>query len=433
MLIEFNVGNYLSFKDIVNFSMIATPIREHKDTHVFQTSQDLKLLKSAVVYGANASGKSNLFKAIAFMSNFVQNSSKDSQAEEKINVEHFRLSTETEKKPSYFEVSFIQNQTRYRYGFEVTTSRVMNEWLFYAPKKQEVLLFTRNQDSFEISNHFSEGRELDKKTRPNALFLSVVAQFNGEKSIDILKWFKKVNNISGLDDSYKNTVTNWLERKIFTDSTQKENFLELMKIADVGIEDIRINKREIDLELLPQDVKKLFLSYKEKYGDQVKMSSITTIRTLRKKYDSNNNVTAFEEFEMDKQESHGTQKLFSLLGPILDALHNGKILIIDEFDSRLHTLLTRFIIKFFNSEQRNPLNTQLIFSTHDTNLLGKDIFRRDQIWFTEKNRYGATDLYSLVEYKVRNDASYEKDYLLGKYGAIPFIGEFKFFPKGGNP
>lgn len=425
MLIEFNVGNFLSFKDKITFSMVASPVREHLN-HVFDVKKGLKLLKCATVYGANASGKSNLFRAISFMSDFVQNSSKDSQAEEKINVDNFKLSTETDNQPSSFEISFMQNKIQYRYGFKVNPQKVVSEWLYYTPKNQEIKLFERDENVFEITDHFVEGKDLDKKTRNNALFLSVVAQFNGDKSINILKWFNKLNTISGLNDKYKDETADLLE-EILKDGMLKQVFLDLMKLADVGIEEININKQEVDMNKLPKKIQKAFLEYKEKLGKDVLFYDLKTVKTLHKKFDSNNKPISLEEFEMYKHESHGTQKLFSLLGPILDALQSGKILIIDEFDSRLHTLLTSFIMKLFNSNEINPYNAQLVTSTHDTNLLSNRFFRRDQIWFVEKDRYGSTDLYSLLEYKVRSDASFEKDYLLGKYGAIPYIGEFKFF------
>ena len=407
MLIEFSVGNYLSFKEIVTLSMIPTRIREHATTHIFQPQKEIKLLKSAIVYGANASGKTNLFKALSFMTSFVKNSSKDFQAEEAIAIEPFRLSTETIDSPSFFEVVFLHDSVQYRYGFEVDTSHVKKEWLYASAKQKEKRLFERNQQEFELSPAFNEGKGLEQKTRPNALFLSVVAQFNGKIATELMKWFNQIINISGLDDQYKKMSLALLE-----DNTYKNIFIELIQAADLGIEDIK---------LIEED---LFLGRRSSLP-------LTNVITRHKKYDENNQVTDFEDFNMATHESHGTRKLFSLLGPILTALQNGKVLFVDEFDSRLHTLLSSFIVSIFNSINQNPKNSQLIINTHDTNLLSRKLFRRDQIWFTQKDRYGASELYSLVEYnKVRNDASFEKDYLLGKYGAIPFIPRYTFSQKG---
>lgn len=148
----------------------------------------------------------------------------------------------------------------------------------------------------------------------------------------------------------------------------------------------------------------------------------TLIKTVHQKFDSQGNHISLELFDLYEQESEGTQKIVSIAGILVDTFKNGDVLIFDEFDARLHPLITKAIVEIFNSQETNYNNAQLIFMTHDTNLLSNKLFRRDQIWFTEKNKYGATDLYSLVEYRIRNDASFENDYIQGKYGAIPFIG-----------
>ena len=413
MFIQFSVGNYLSFKDTVTFSMVASPIRQHLDTHTFDANKYFKLLTIGTIYGANASGKSNLFKAMAFMANFVENSSKDSQAEEEIDVESFRLSTETQDKPSIFEITLIQDSIRYRYGFQVSSATVESEWLFQAIKQTETNLFLRKGKDFTISSSFKEGKDLDTKTRDNALFLSVVAQFNGETAIKILKWFKNFTVISGLKDSYSSITRRLLEEA----SNLKELFVNFIKTADLGIEDIKLEKRPVP---------EFFVSKDFKINLRFERADIHEVITLHKKYDLNQQFAGYEFFQMNKNESQGTLKLFSLLGPVMESLLQGKVLVIDELDSRLHPLITNFIINLFNSPEHNPHNAQLIFNTHDTNLLSNKVFRRDQIWFTEKDKFGESHLYSLVEYKVRSDASYEKDYLLGKYGAIPFLGEFRF-------
>lgn len=418
MFIEFSTGNYLSFKNLVTFSMVASSIQEHKDTHLFKANKYFNLLKTGTIYGANASGKSNLFKAMQFMVGFVESSSKDSQAEEEIPVESFKLSTETEDQPSTFEMVFIQDDCRYRYGFQVNSSEVVSEWLFEATKQQETNLFERSFKEINIGNNFIEGKGLDIKTRDNALFLSVVAQFNGEKSIKVLKWFKNFNVVSGLTDSHNRITSKFLE-----DKKLKELFLRFIQTADLGIEDIIVEK-----------VSNPYPVFKNTKGLFSKISQVSfvldqdKIFTTHKKYNPEQEIVGYESFSMDKSESQGTKKLFSLLGPIMDGLINGKTLVIDELDSRLHPLITNFIISLFQSTEHNPKNSQLIFNTHDTNLLSNRFFRRDQLWFTEKDKYGSSDLYSLSDFevKVRNDASFEKDYLLGKYGAIPFLGEFCF-------
>lgn len=402
MLIGFSVGNYKSFKETVTLSMVASSImeddRELDENNVFEINHKLKLLKSAAIYGANASGKSNLIAAVNFMKWFVLNSSKETQVSEAIDIEAFRLSTETEKEPSFFEIVFLLEGKNFRYGFEINSEQVVAEWLFQSDENSETMLFEREFDNFILDN-FPEGQGISDKTRSNALFLSVVAQFNGKLSGKILLWFSKtLQLISGLQDRQYRKET----LQSFEDDRHRHDIIEFIKKLDLGIADIQITNQ------------------KALYG-KIK----PTVKTVHQKYDADGKQTDIEIFDIEKHESEGTNKLFALAGLLLDTLRTGKILFIDELDARLHPLITRELICLFNSNETNPHNAQLIFTTHDTNLLSSKAFRRDQIWFTEKDNKGATDLYSLVEYKVGKDASFERDYIIGKYGAIPFVGNFK--------
>ncbi|MEH2350879.1 MAG: ATP-binding protein [Nostoc sp.] len=419
MLIEFSVGNYRSFKEQVTFSMVvAKLVAEDKkldENNVFEIDDDLKLLKSAAIYGANASGKSNLATALAFMRWFMINSSKETQSTEKIGVERFKLSTETEEKPSFFEIVFLMNGKRYRYGFEATLDKVVSEWLFYVPKSKETKLFERKLDKISVSKTY-KADGIQQKTRHNALFLSVSAQFNvqiAEKILDCLT--NKVKIISGLDDSgYQGYTVNCL-----MNNTNKDEIIQLIKKLDLGFGDVKVEESEVTVDSFliefPDEIKNFIL---KNAGGKV-----ISIQTMHRKFDEKGNIMSTKElFNLNNQESEGTQKVFSLAGPLVDTLKNGQVLIIDEFDARIHPLISRAIVELFNSNETNPNNAQLIFMTHDTNLLNNKLFRRDQIWFTEKNRYGATDLYSLAEYNISNDASFENDYIQGRYGAIPYIG-----------
>ncbi len=426
MLIEFRVGNYRSFKDIVTFSMVASAIKEHPDDNIFSIdNSNLNLLKSGVIYGSNASGKSNLIEAMGFMKFFIMSSSKETNIGNKIGVERFRLSSETDKKPSFFEITFIQEGIEYRYGFEVEQEKVQSEWLFSSPKNKERRLFTRDGKDFTIGTYFKEGKKFKDLTRENALLLSVAAQFNGEISTKIFEWFLKLKIISGLEDNYSGFSIEKLDDRDF-----KNKILKLLNIADIDINDIQKKKVNMPVKFLQEELIKIFPPDIIEKSEKIEAVSL---HTLHKKYNEKKEFSAFEEFDFSNNESHGTQKLFNLSGPIIDALTHGKILIVDELSARLHSKLTQNIIKLFNSH-KNSKNAQLIFATHDLSLLRKELFRRDQIWFTEKDPYGVTDLYSLVEYKlpktkgkVRNDASYARDYILGKYGAVPYTGNFDFF------
>lgn len=385
-------------------------------SNVFRVDEELGLLKSAAIYGANASGKSNLTKALGFMAWFTVNSSKETQSTEKISVESFRLSTETENEPSFFELAFLMDKRKYRYGFEVTRERVISEWLYYVPKSRETKLFERYENEIVPSKKMkSDG--IQQKTRHNALFLSVCAQFNVEIAEKILYWFnKKLNIISGLDDRlYRDYTLNCL-----LEGRDRDEIIKLIRKLDLGIKEFEVAEKKFSSEILPEGMPDEFKKLIMGLGKNGKIRSVTTAHP---KFDSSGNQISLELFELGEQESEGTQKIFAMSGLLVDTLKEGNVLIIDEFDARLHPIISQAIVQLFNSKKANPKNAQLILITHDTNLLNNAIFRRDQIWFAEKNTYGATDLYSLVEYKVRNDASFETNYIKGRYGAIPFIGD----------
>ena len=434
MLVEFQVGNFRSFKEIATFSLVAANLsskdKELDQNTVFAADEQLSLLKSAVIYGANASGKSNLISALRFMRHLVINSSRESQIDDPIEVEPFRLSEEMTDKPSFFQIVFYVMQRRYRYGFTVNRERIVSEWLYHVPTSREAKLFERDTEGIHPASTFKEGREaIVELTRGNALFLSVLAQFNGEVSQKIVGWFRELNVSSGLDDtSYrKYTIQN------LGISRYREQIIDFVRKLDLGIHDITvegIDSAPVNTLRESFGANSVILqktTYRKSdgrlYGGTVYSLSGESVRTMHRKYDSEGQPTDWEEFDMDQNESEGTKKLFSFAGPIIDTLRNGKILVVDELDARLHPLMTRAIIALFNSVETNPHHAQLLFTTHDTNLLSNKVFRRDQIWFTEKDRKGATHLYSLAEFKVRNDASYEKDYIAGRYGALPYIGE----------
>jgi uncharacterized protein len=414
MLIEFKVKNFLSFKDEAVLSMVAAPINEHTENTFSQ--KDITLLKSAVIYGANSSGKSNLFKALRFMRQFVINSSKESQAGEDINVVPFELSSDTENEPSLFEISFLENDMLFRYGFSVSRKKIMSECLFCKPTTREIRLFERKNDNFDIHpTRFKEGIDISAKTRENTLFLSAVAQWNGKISEEIIAWFKKLTIISGSQDQYEQKSIDMLKT-----TEHNAQVTSLLQSVGINIEELKVETKKINLDMIPpffSDIQKKELLNQE----------LSRLVVTKKKFSKNGiEEKAPISWHMGR-ESEGTQKLVNLSGPIFNALNSNQILIIDEFDIQLHPLLSKALITLFNSNEANPDRAQFIMATHDTNLLSKDLFRRDQIWFTEKDPFEASHLYSLVEYKleknagVRKDADYAKNYIAGRYGAIPYI------------
>ena len=401
MLLEFTVGNFLSFKEKKTFSLEAGSISELKENVVKEGKY--KVLRSAVIYGANSSGKSNFIKALEFMVETVKNSSKLNSTD-KLNVKPFLLNTGTQYSPSYFEILFTRLGKRYRYGFELDNDRVHNEWLYILNQNSanEVLYFIRNINGIGVSDVFEEAKGFVENTRENGLFLSLLDQLNIEIAKIAMRNFSFTNVKSGLNHESSISMTS----VIHTDDYYENKIDSFITTLDLGF-----NKFIID-----PDSNKNFKN---------------RIKTVHNVYDDKGVKVSEYEFKLLDQESSGTNKIFDLSGYIIFTLKLGLLLIIDELDSKLHPILTQEIIKIFNNPETNPENAQLIFTTHDTNLLGANLFRRDQIWFTEKDDFEATDMYSLLEFKdedgntIRKDRSFEKDYIRGRYGAIPYISNFQ--------
>ncbi len=426
MIIEFKVENFLSFKDLTTLSMIkAKSFKEHQETHIIPVDKNLSLLKSAIVYGNNASGKSNLLEAMEFMKQIIINSFRDALLENndrKFPLEKFALNSKTDKESTFFETSFIHNNTKYRYGFEIDYDKVVAEWLYHTTSK-EVYLFKRDFQKIEVNKSaFKEGLGKEEDVKENVLFLSILATLGKETSSSIVEWFKKFNIINGIHDRGHKRYT---IDKLKSDTNFFNwvlHFIKYLEISNLSTTEEDVN--EIDLETL-----------KEKEKDEEIINLLTSIHKIQSKqpkrdqlityhrqYDENNVFIDTVPFNFDKQESEGTKKLLYLLGPWYDTLKNGKVLIIDELDSRLHSHLTLRLIDFFHKCNLNK--AQLICAVHDVTLLNKETFRRDQIWFVEKNQFGASELISLADFKtdkVRNKSAFDKNYLEGKYGAIPYF------------
>ena len=397
MILEFCATNYLSIKEELKLSFVSTPLKESstEPNDLFELADTgISLVRSAVIYGANASGKSNVLKAFAFYKRFITDSFKDSQAGEAIDVENFRLNATTIDEPTSLEATFTDGEYIYRYGFEVDSQKVQMEWLYRRickKRAKEVELFYREDGVTTVHPKSLLLQELvnKKMVRSNALLLSTAAQFNETIAVSILRWLSNTQVLFCSEDEvlWQNAI------KYLDDETIRERIIAFARYADLGIENIiKVDNR--------------IVSRHRQYDDEGREV---------------NNVA----FSFNRNESEGTVKYFSLAYPIIDALDNGKCIVIDELDSRLHPLLVKRIIALFNDAQTNPKGAQLLFTAHDTYLLSAGLFRRDQVWFTQKDNFGATELYSLAEYKVRSTSPFERDYLLGKYGATPLIGDME--------
>lgn len=420
MLITFSVENFRSLRDLQTISM-AEPRLDHRlEWSNLIQNHGRRLVKTAAIFGPNASGKSNVLRAMIWFRQFVLGSSKEGQAGEAIDAQPFRLSTDKEKAPTHFEVEFLLDGFEYRYGFEVTARRVESEWLFRKQASAKpAKLFTRERNGFEIaSEFFKEGKGLEERTRENALFISVCAQFAGPEATKIINWMQRLRSVSGLSEAGFYAFT--AER--LGEAGRQARLLEFAQKADLSICDLRSEIEEITEAKLPADMPP---QMRKQVLDQKLMRA--DIKTSHEKHDPDGKVVGRVEFDLAADESQGTQKFIALSGPITHTLEEGSILVVDELEARLHPLLTQAVVDLFHSSV-NRRNAQLIFAAHDVTLLDPDRFRRDQIWFTEKDNLGATDLYSLADFEpsqVRPDSKFSRQYLLGLFGAVPKLAHFQ--------
>ncbi len=441
MLIRFSIENFLSYKERQTLDLrIVKTCKEHGEDNTFVVG-DTGLLKSAAIYGANASGKSNLFTAITTMKQIVMNSAKESQSVAPVSVTPFAFCSENNSRQTTFEIEFICQNVQYRYGFSATRKEITAEWFLQKNLDgSETPFFYRinenGEDKIQFFENMGKINDSDARTRKNSLFLSECDSGNVEIAKKIMKWFDELYITSGLNDEKNKNFT--IDKCEVEDFSRKIS--QFIRDADLNIVDLRAAYLDVNkvLDSVPiNDAKKRLANINEMMeklasmlGEESRMSEIKSIHNI---YDSQHNVIGTKEFNFDLIESDGTKKAFALAGPIINALQNGCVLFVDELEARLHPIFTRKIVQMFNSKEQNPNNAQLIFATHDANLLNNELLRRDQIWFTEKNHGEATELYSLIDFildsnkKVRNDASYGKDYLNGRYGAIPFLGDLKVF------
>ena len=398
MLVEFSVENYLSFKERVTFSMLASSDKEHEDANVITLENGKRYLKTAAVYGANASGKSNLLKAMSFLATFVRESHQK-QIGTPTGVIPFKLDTDCLNKPSKFDIIFYNGGVRYAYGFSATDKTVVEEYLYYYPNGRQSIIFERaNINEYRFTDDKEKQNSIKMHNTENKLYLSTAANWNYEKVRQAFNWLK---SFYSYDDrrAYLATIFKYL----FASSDCINLVIKWIQSIDTGIIDITIDE---SLAYLDKDVRSEFFRYIDTYHNMYANGLINKVK-----------------FSM-LEESEGTRKFFLLAIVLANSIYyGGHVTLVDEMDTHLHPLLLKYIVEIHNNSEKNPFNAQLIFTAHDANLLDLDLFRRDQIWFTEKNpNTGATDLFSLYDFGVRKDVNIEKGYLIGRYGAIPFIG-----------
>jgi len=414
MLIEFSIENYRSIKEKVTLSMVATKDKS-LGNNLIKTDvlKNEGLLKSAVIYGANASGKTNVLLALNFLTRLVKNSH-NHQKGHGINFNPFKLDKKYVSKPTKFELIFIKDKVKYLYGLSFNNEKVIEEYLHSFPKGRQSLIFDRkNTHTYKFTLDKKNQEFISKRTLANMLYLSKATQENYKPTSVAFDWFKDCLKVIGPTDRLD--LLNFTANLLKKDKSFKKILLKALLEADVGIEDVDAIIGKISLDSLPKEIP---TKIKEMILKNKKELESMRIQTIHKGV----------LFDLNTEESEGTIRIFSLIGHWIEALKNGQILIVDELDTKLHHFLNVFLINLFQDPTQNKNNAQLIFTTHNVNLLDQEIFRRDQIWFTEKKEVdGSTDLYSLTEYSPRKDKNIEKGYLAGRYGAIPFIKNNKIF------
>lgn len=405
MLIRFSFKNFKSFKNENCLDMEATSLKEH-EYNVAKTDSG-EYLKVSAIYGANASGKTNVLQAFNYMKNriLVSDDSKKNLLIDEENVFTFMINNE----PISLEVEMLaKNNKIYKYGFEVVKDKVISEWLYEKRINKFYTIFEREENNVSMkTNKISGLANIDGRS----LFLNIYSKIdsNNEDFTNVYDWFVNSTYLDLGNPNFERMINNRVSLKILTDEIYKKELLKFIKTFDSGIEGIKTTPDSIE-------------AVKNNNG-------IIDIEVIHRGEDGK--LKAFPFY----LESNGTRKMFHLFDFFMDALKNGMLLFVDELDAKLHPLLTRYIINLFHNSETNVGNGQLIYSTHDTVNLNKETFRRDEIWFAEKDKDGISEIYALSDYiledeknvgkKVRNDATYNKDYLTGRYGAIPVLEEFE--------
>lgn len=421
MLIEFSNTNFRSYRERQTLSMVRGKLKDDDklDTHSFPfpDKADMALLRSAAIYGANASGKSNLIRALRTMKQVVVESASWQRGQE-LPMEPYLLSTETAEAPCEFEATFYVNDIRYQYGFSATSERIIEEWLYAYPSGRAQSWIERAWD--ENSQSYEWGRmealKGQKKlwknsTRDNALLLSTAVQLNCEQLQPVFDWFEKMLKVVGfgrLSPSFSTRLCKNTERR--------KDIVQFLKSADLNITDIEVKPKKISATDLPDNIPD---EIKQSILQRSEENEFVDIQFIHK---GENGIAVPLPLEY---ESDGTKKLFTFAGPWLDVLAEGRVLFIDELHDNLHPLIVRMLVGLFHNRQTNPKNAQLLFTTHETSILSQEVFRRDQIWFASQEGAQGTHLTPLSDFKVRKGAEdIERYYLDGRYGAVPYLPNF---------
>jgi AAA15 family ATPase/GTPase len=416
MLLRFRFSNFRSFRDEQELSLIAGPFTDLPEVVRHPAGIKEGVLPGAAIYGANASGKTNVIKAISFMASAVSLSHRGWSPDGPIPREPFITNEESKLEPSEFEADFLLAGVRHQYGFRIDSQFVLEEWLYVYPKGKKQTWFHRARGTAIVfSNKMpGENRTIENLTRQNSLFLSAAAQNAHEALLPIFTWLSGMLFVIGNRTAYRQHTAGLCSKLDYMNEIAR-----LVSNADLGIAKMSVEDAEY-----PEKTKELIEAVANilKLPKEAAAETHQVIRLLHRL----GNTTV--PFNLD-QESDGTLAYLALLGPAVEALKKGAPLLIDELDASLHPLLAIQLIRLFNTPSSNPKGAQLIFNTHDTNLLSSGVLRRDQIWFTEKGNDATSHLYPLSDFKPRRQENLQNGYLQGRYGAIPFINPDAFLTR----
>ena len=406
---QFTFSNFKSYLNETTLDLSSTNLSEMK-SNTINYKKNEEYLKAISIYGSNASGKSNVLEAFQQMKFWVLKSFVLSTERKVIPLKRFQFSDAGKNGNSLFEVFFTIDEKEYQYGYSLDEKSIQSEWLYkrnFNFKNKYELVFERENQKFNLNTKLNKTKDLISSMNEKTLLVTLLSSLKIEDAINVSKWFEDTEVINFGDKTFEFFVSRSLPKVDFSNEAEYMRFINFLKAIDLGIQGVRIEKVDNSNEDMETD--------NERYK----------IYTHHLNMDTND----FEEIPLN-DESSGTVKMISLYYFLNEALEKGKTLFVDEMDAKLHPLLTRYIINLFQDSESNKNNAQLIFTTHDTNALNKELFRRDQIWFAQKNDKGISELFSLAEYKINNtkirkDASYNKDYLGGRYGAIPNLSLLK--------
>lgn len=424
MLLNFAVTNYRSIKERQVFSMMAVDDLHHEES-LIHSEDGISILPVALLFGANASGKSNILRAFGTMRRMVLNSVRLNPDDALDGYEPFLLDEESRNKNTEFEAEFTIRgeggiEQLYRYGFAFSESLIMEEWLYRHEKSNEIELFYRDRNKVQVNEiAFPEGKGKEDTLNSNRLFLSLIAQLNGIQSKDIISWFNRGTFVTASQTEQYITVTSSLLK-------DREDLIEdgMGHFIDMALTFLS----NIDMGITELSIKEEYVTWPKDIPEELKKALATeghtslNVESIHNRYNRLGEIIGQEVFSIEHNESEGTQKITELLGLIFITIWSGRLLVIDELDAKLHPLLTRAIIQLFTNPKINEHRAQLLFTTHDTNQLHLDYVRRDEIWFTEKSNVEATELYSHIEFKDFDPSmDITEQYVNGRYGAIPRI------------